>query len=127
MVRKVLNHFLKTENEIIDCSDAEALAVFGNNIKEKWLSRDFSHYKPRTKSELMIMMTKFCVSEDDWLTKKKGHSNDSGTYKVLSSNRNPRQNRWNKRCKNGSDPKDGKVNAGFENQHQGRSARKELF
>lgn len=89
---KFWTRFLKKKNEIDDCDDAEALAACRNNINDDWLSRDFRHYRSKTMATHMVMMTKFCVSEDDWLTKKKGHSDDSGTSEVLSSNKNPRQN-----------------------------------
>lgn len=58
-VCKFWTPFLKRKNEIVDCSDAEALAAFRKNINHEWLSREFSHYKSRTITELTVIMNKF--------------------------------------------------------------------
>ena len=37
--RKFWTRFLTKKNQIVDCPDAEALAAFKHNIRDKWLAR----------------------------------------------------------------------------------------
>ena len=44
--RKLWNRFLTKKNQIVDCPDAEALAAFKHNIRDKWLARHLARKNP---------------------------------------------------------------------------------
>ena len=46
--RKFWTRFLTKKNQIVDRSDAEALAAFKHNIRDEWLARHLGQEKPKT-------------------------------------------------------------------------------
>lgn len=64
-------------------------------------------------------MTRFCAGEDNWLSKKKGLSGDTGTSEVCDRNGKLCRNRnGRRRNRSNNDAEDSKVNAGFDKQRQ---------
>ena len=65
--RTLWNMFLTKKNQIVDCSDVEALAAFKHSVRDEWLARHLGQEKPRTMAALTSLMTRFCAGEDSWL------------------------------------------------------------
>jgi hypothetical protein len=111
--RKFWNRFLTKKNQIIDCSDAEAIAAFKNNIRDEWLTRQLGQDKPRTVAALTSLMTRFCTGEDSWLAHST-HDGEAGTSETRDANGKNKRNKNKRRHRNGgSDTEDAAVNAGF--------------
>ena len=114
--RKLWNIFLTKKNQIVDCTDAEALAAFKHSIRDEWLARHLGQEKPRTMAALTSLMTQFCVGEDGWLARK--GTSDPGTSEIREGNWKPRRTK-NKRRNNDS-PNNTMVNAGFRGSRPGQ-------
>src|SRR3954470_2992184 len=67
--RQFWTRFLTKKNHIVDCPDAEALAVFKHNIRDEWLARHLGQEKPKSMAALTTLMTRFCVGEESWLAR----------------------------------------------------------
>ena len=110
--RKFWTQFLTKKNQIVDCPDAEALAAFKHNIRDKWLARHLGQEKPKSIAALTTLMTLFCAGEDSWLAHNNNTSRSHDTSDAKDSNGRPRCSR-HKRRNNGDNAEDTAVNAGF--------------
>ena len=115
--RKLWNIFLTKKNQIVDCSDAEALAAFKHSVWDEWLARDLGQEKPRTMAALTSLMTRFCAGKDSWLTRS--GTSDPGTSEVRDGNGKPRCNK-SKRRNNEDSPDNMTVNTGFRGSRPGQ-------
>ena len=117
--RKFWTRFLTKKNQIVDCSDAEALAAFKHNIHDEWLARHLGQEKPKSMKALTALMTRFCAGQDCWLARSNDNTSEPGTSEVRNSNGKPRRNR-HKRRSNGDNTEDTAVNAGFRGSKPGQ-------
>ena len=88
-VRKFWTWFLTKKNQIVDCSDAEAVATFKHNIRDEWLARHLGQEKPKSMAALMTLMTRFCTGEDSWLARSNTAPGNPGTSDIRDSNGKP--------------------------------------
>src|SRR3954469_5129578 len=108
--RKLWNRFITKKSQIVDCSDAEALAAFKHSVRDEWLARHLGQEKPRTIAALTSLMTRFCAGEDTWLARSS--TSDPSTSEVRDGNGKPRRSK--NKCQNKEDILDNMaVNAGF--------------
>ena len=63
---------------MVDCPDAEALAVFKHSIRDEWLARHLGQEKPKSMAALTALMTRFCVGEDSWLACCNNNASEPG-------------------------------------------------
>ena len=77
--RKLWITFLIKKNQIVDCSDAEALAAFKHSYRDEWLARHLGQEKPKSMAALTALMTHFCAGEDNWLAHRSNSTSDPGT------------------------------------------------
>ena len=103
--RKFWTRFLIKKNQIVDCSDAEALAAFKHSIHDEWLARHLGQEKLKSMVDLTALMTRFCAGEDSWLARSSNNSSEPGTSEARNSNGKPRHNR-HKRRSNGDNTDD---------------------
>ena len=109
--RKLWNMFLTKKNQIVDCSDAEALAAFKHSVRDEWLSRYLGQEKPRTMAALTSLMTRFCTGEDSWLARCS--TSDPSASEVRDENRKSRHSRKDQRRNKENGPNSTAVNVGF--------------
>ena len=69
-------------NQIVNCPDAEALAAFKHGVRDEWLGRHLGQEGPKYMTALTALMTRFCVGEDNWLTRKSNSASDPGTSEI---------------------------------------------
>ena len=117
--RKFWTRFLTKKNQIVNCPDAEALAAFKHNIRDKWLARHLGQEKPKSMAALTTLMTRFCAGKDGWLAYNKNNASDAGTPKVKSNKDKSRRNRYKHR-NNSDNTKDTMVNARFSGSMSGQ-------
>ena len=117
--RKLWTRFLIKKNQIVDCSDAEALAAFKHSVRDEWLARHLGQEKPKSMAALTALMTLFCAGEDSWLARRSNITVDPGTSEVRDSNGKPRRNK-HKRRNNNEGTQDMAVNAGFSGSKPGQ-------
>ena len=116
--RKFWTRFLTKKNQIVDCPDAEALAAFKHNIRDKWLARHLGQEKQKSMAALTTLMTRFCAGEDSWLARSNSTSRNPDTSDARDSNGKPRHDR-HKRRNNGDNTEDTIVYAGFNGSKSG--------
>ena len=95
--RQFWTRFLTKKSQIIDCPDAEALAAFKHNIRDKWLARHLGQEKPKSMASLMTLMTRFCAGEDSWLARSNNISKNRGTSDTKDGNSRSRHNKHKRR------------------------------
>ena len=110
--RQFWTRFLTKKNQILDCSDAEALAAFKHNIRDEWLARHLGQEKPKSMAALTTLMTRFCVGEDNWLARSNNMTKSPGNLDTKDNNGRSRRNKHKRRI-NGDNTEDTAINAGF--------------
>ena len=114
---KLWNKFLTKKNQIVDCTDAKALAAFKHNIRDERLARHLGQEKPRTMAALTSFMTRFCAGEDSWLAHR--GTNDPSTSEIRDGNRKSWRNK--NKCRNKEEsPDNTTVNARFRGSRPGQ-------
>ena len=113
--RKLWNRFLTKKNQIVDCTDDEALAAFKHSVRDEWLARHLDQEKPRIMAALTSLMTRFCAGEDSWLARSS--TSDPSTSELRDGNGKPRHNKEQRRIKDNS-LMSTTVNAGFKSSRQ---------
>ena len=94
--RQFWTRFLTKKNQIVDCSDAEALAAFKHNIRDEWLARHLGQEKPKSMAALTTLMTRFCAGEASWLARSNKISKIHGTSDTKDSNDRSHCNKHNR-------------------------------
>ena len=88
--RKLWTRFLVKKNQIVDCPDTEALAVFKHSVRDEWLARHLGQEGPKSMTAHTALMTHFCAGEDNWLARKSNNASYPGTSEIRDGNGKPR-------------------------------------
>ena len=117
--RQFSTRFLTKKNQILDCPDAEALAAFRHNIRDKWLARHLGQEKPKSMAALTTLMTRFCAGEDNWLARSNNITKSPGNSDTEDNTCRSHRNKHKRRI-NGGNTEDTAVNARFRGSKPGQ-------
>ena len=88
-VRQFWARFLLTKNNILDCTDQEALVAFDLNVHDERARREFFRRRPRMFAELSDPVTNYCTIEDARLANQEHQAPGSKITRVSKRRQAP--------------------------------------